>query len=211
MTAVGVSSRKWSGASTGTRSIPRALRLFTSRNARHRDRGGWAASARRRCASSPARSPGPVGRVQTPRHRPAAVFLVPSCRRRRYPPAVWPRSQPAVLPGAIRRPFLHAGSFLGRERAMASVTILGQRRAAAELDAAIGQVERARREQLAEATRLAASGRDPARVHALLRLTEDYLACLRQSRAILLWELPQDPSPEAAGRYPATLETGAAG
>ena len=94
---------------------------------------------------------------------------------------------------------------------MASVTVLGQRRAAAELDAAIGQVERARREQLAEAARLAASGRDPARVHALLRLTEDYLACLRQSRAILFWELPQDPSPEAAGRYPAALETGGAG
>ena len=82
---------------------------------------------------------------------------------------------------------------------MASVTVLGQRRAAAELDAAIRQVERARREQLAAAARLAASGRDPAPVHALLRLTEDYLACLRQSRRILLWELPpEEPSPAAA-------------
>jgi len=88
---------------------------------------------------------------------------------------------------------------------MAGITILGQRRTVAELDTAIRRVERARREQLA------AAGRDPARVRALLRLTEDYLACLRQSRAILLWELPQDPSPEAAGRYPAALETGAAG
>jgi hypothetical protein len=94
---------------------------------------------------------------------------------------------------------------------MASVTILGQRRAAAELDAAIRQVERARREQLAAAARLAATGGDAAPVRALLRLTEDYLACLRQSRAILLWELPQDQSPEAAGGYPAALETGAAG
>jgi len=84
---------------------------------------------------------------------------------------------------------------------MASVTILGQRRAAAELDAAIGQVERARREQLA------AAGRDPARVHALLRLTEDYLACLRQSRAILLWELP----PEEPGLGTAAGGTGATG
>ena len=82
---------------------------------------------------------------------------------------------------------------------MASVTILGQRRAAAELDAAIGQVERARLEQLAEAARLAAAGRDPAPVRALLRLTEDYLACLRQSRRILLWELPPEkPGPAAA-------------
>ena len=76
---------------------------------------------------------------------------------------------------------------------MASVTVLGQRRAAAELDTVIVQVERARREQLA------AAGRDPARVHALLRLTEDYLACLHQSRRILLWELPPaGPGPAAA-------------
>ena len=76
---------------------------------------------------------------------------------------------------------------------MASVTILGQRIAAAELDATIRQVERARREQLA------AAGRDPARVRALLRLTEDYLACLRQSRAVLLWELPpEEPDPGTA-------------
>jgi len=94
---------------------------------------------------------------------------------------------------------------------MASVTILGQRRAMAELDAAIGQVERARREQLAAAARLAASGEEPAPVRAVLRLTEDYLACLRQSRAILLWELPQDPTrPGATSAAPAT-EVGVAG
>ena len=83
---------------------------------------------------------------------------------------------------------------------MASVTVLGQRRAAAEQDAAIRQVERARLEQLAEAARLAAAGRDPAPVWALLRLTEDYLACLRQSRRILLWELPpEEPALGATG------------
>ena len=88
---------------------------------------------------------------------------------------------------------------------MVSVTVLGQRRAAAELDTVIAQVERARREQLAAAVRLAASRGDPAPVRALLRLTEDYLACLRQSRAILLWELPQDePRPEPAGGTGAT-------
>jgi hypothetical protein len=44
---------------------------------------------------------------------------------------------------------------------------------------------------------------DPARVHALLRLTEDYLACLRQSRRILLWELPpEEPCPAAAAGAP---------
>ena len=91
---------------------------------------------------------------------------------------------------------------------MASVTVLGQRRAAAELDAAIRQVERARLEQLAEAARLAAAGRDPAR--ALLRLTEDYLACLHQSRAILLWELPRDPG--RSGTAPTSTDvTGATG
>ena len=89
---------------------------------------------------------------------------------------------------------------------MASVTVLGQRRTVAELDAAIRQLERARREQLAAAARLAAAGRDPAPVRALLRLTEDYLACLRQSRAVLLWELPGEGArPAAAGG------TGAAG
>ena len=93
---------------------------------------------------------------------------------------------------------------------MASVTVLGQRRAAAELDAAIRQVERARLEQLAAAARLAAAGRDPAPVRALLRLTEDYLACLHQSRAILLWELPrEEPRPGAAPA--ATVEMGTAG
>ena len=83
---------------------------------------------------------------------------------------------------------------------MSSVTVLGQRRAVAELDATIGRVEEQRREQLAEAARLAASGRDPAPVRALLRLTDDYLACLRQSRRILLWELPpEEPAPGATG------------
>jgi hypothetical protein len=94
---------------------------------------------------------------------------------------------------------------------MSSVVVLGQRQVVAELDATIARVEGQRREQLAAAARLAAVGGDAAPVRALLRLTEDYLACLRQSRAILLWELPQDPSPEAAGRCPAALETGAAG
>ena len=97
---------------------------------------------------------------------------------------------------------------------MASVTVLGQRRAVAELDAAIRQVERARLEQLAEAARLAAGGGDPAPVRALLRLTEDYLACLRQSRAILLWELPQDPGrpgPGAVEACPAVPGVGAVG
>ena len=89
---------------------------------------------------------------------------------------------------------------------MAGITILGQRRTVAELDTAIRQVERARLEQVAEAARLAAAGQDPARVRALLRLTEDYLACLRQSRAVLLWELPaEEPGLAAAG------ERGAAG
>ena len=90
---------------------------------------------------------------------------------------------------------------------MASITVLGQRRAVAELDAAIRQVERARLDQLAEAARLAAGGGDPAPVRALLRLTEDYLACLRQSRGILLWELP----PEEPGLGTAAGRTGATG
>ena len=82
---------------------------------------------------------------------------------------------------------------------MASVTVLGQRRAAAELDATIGRVEEQRREQLAAAARLTTMGGDPAPVRALLRVTEDYLACLRQSRRILLWELPpEEPGPAAA-------------
>ena len=94
---------------------------------------------------------------------------------------------------------------------MTSVTVLGQRRAAAVLDAAIRQVERARREQLAAAARLAAGGGDPAPVRALLRLTEDYLACLRQSRAILVWELPQDPACPGAVPAAPLAETGTAG
>jgi len=54
---------------------------------------------------------------------------------------------------------------------MPSITVLGRRRAVAELDAAIGCAEAKRREQLATAARLAAAGLDPA----LLRVTEDYL------------------------------------
>ena len=89
---------------------------------------------------------------------------------------------------------------------MSSVTALGQRRAVAGLDATIGRVEEQRREQLAAAARAAAAGRDPAPLRAVLRLTEDYLACLRQSRAVLLWELPaEEPGLAAAG------ERGAAG
>ena len=89
---------------------------------------------------------------------------------------------------------------------MPSVTVLGQRCAVAELDATIGRVEARRREQLAAAARAAAAGRDPAPLRALLRLTEAYLACLRQSRAVLLWELPGEGArPAAAGG------TGAAG
>ena len=70
---------------------------------------------------------------------------------------------------------------------MSSVTVLGQRRAVAGLDATIG--------------------RDPAPLRAVLRLTEDYLACLRQSRGILLWELP----PEEPGLSTAAGATGATG
>ena len=97
---------------------------------------------------------------------------------------------------------------------MASITVLGQRRALAELDATIEGLERQRREQLAAAARLGAAGGDAAPLRAVLRLTEDYLACLRQSRAILLWELPQDPGrPDAASAeaHPAVPEMGAAG
>jgi hypothetical protein len=74
----------------------------------------------------------------------------------------------------------------------ASIIVLGQRRALAELDTTIGQIEQARHEQLTAATRLAAAGADAAPVRTLLRLTDDYLACLRQSRAVLRWELPQE-------------------
>jgi hypothetical protein len=67
--------------------------------------------------------------------------------------------------------------------ATASITVLGQRHALAELDATIGRIEGARREQLALAARLVAAAADPAPVCALLRLTDDFLACLRQSPA----------------------------
>jgi hypothetical protein len=93
---------------------------------------------------------------------------------------------------------------------MSSVIVLGRRRVVAELDATIERVERQRREQLAAAARLAAVGGDAAPVRALLRLTEDYLACLRQGRAVLLWELP--PEEHRPGGAPgATVEMGAAG
>jgi hypothetical protein len=93
---------------------------------------------------------------------------------------------------------------------MSSVVVLGQRQVVAELDATIARVEGQRREQLAAAARLAAGGGDAAPVRALLRLTEDYLACLRQGRAVLLWELPrEEPRPGAAPA--ATVEMGAAG
>jgi hypothetical protein len=94
---------------------------------------------------------------------------------------------------------------------MASVTVLGQRRTVAELDAAIRQLERARREQLAAAARLAASGGDTAPVRAVLRLTEDYLACLRQSRAVLVWELPRQEDRRGAVPAASLAETGTAG
>jgi hypothetical protein len=84
----------------------------------------------------------------------------------------------------------------------ASITVLGQRRALGELDATISRIERARREQLALAARLAAAGEDPAPIRALLRLTDDYLACLRESRVVLLWKLPQDVD-QALGAMPA--------
>ena len=84
---------------------------------------------------------------------------------------------------------------------MSSITVLGQRHAVAELDATIERVEKRRREQLAAAARLAAAGENATPVRALLRLTEDYLACLRQSRRVLLWEMPpEEPGPATAGK-----------
>ena len=97
---------------------------------------------------------------------------------------------------------------------MASITVLGQRRVMAELDVTIERVEEMRREQLAIAARLSAAGEDASPLRTLLGLTEDYLACLRQSRAILLWELPQDPGrpgPGAVEACPAVPGVGAAG
>src|SRR3954452_18458458 len=83
---------------------------------------------------------------------------------------------------------------------MPSVTVLGQRRAVAELDATIGCLEEQRREQLAAAARAAAAGRGPTPLRAGLRLAEDYLACLRQGRAVRLGELPAEaPGLAAAG------------
>lgn len=70
---------------------------------------------------------------------------------------------------------------------MAGVTALWprQRQAVAELDGVIGRVEQARRGQLAAAARLAAAG-DPAPIRDLLRLTDEYLACLRETRRVAL-------------------------
>jgi hypothetical protein len=94
---------------------------------------------------------------------------------------------------------------------MPGITVLGQRRAVAELDATIGRIEEQRREQLAWAVRLSAAGEDASPLYALLRLTEDYLACLRQSRNLLLWEVsPEEPRTSAAAVAPA-FGTGAAG
>jgi hypothetical protein len=90
---------------------------------------------------------------------------------------------------------------------MSSITVLGQRRAVTELDTAVKCVEAKRQELLATTTRLVAVGQDPAQLYALLRITDDYLACLRQSRGILLWELPQ----QASSRRTPPVETGATG
>ena len=79
-------------------------------------------------------------------------------------------------------------------------------RALAELNAAIAEVERHRDDHLAAIDRLAAAGKDPARVLALLRITDDYLARLRASRRVLLsGELPEDErgAPNGRGRVPA--------
>jgi uncharacterized protein YecE (DUF72 family) len=81
---------------------------------------------------------------------------------------------------------------------MPAIIVLGQRRALTELDAKIAAIEEKRRELSAAIVRLSAAREDVAQLRALLRLTEDYLACLRQSRGILLWQLPPDSdlSPE---------------
>ena len=75
---------------------------------------------------------------------------------------------------------------------MASITVLGQRRALTELDVIIEGVEAKRREQLVAVARLNPVGEGAAQLYALLRLTEDYLVCLRESRALLCWTLPAD-------------------
>jgi len=94
---------------------------------------------------------------------------------------------------------------------MPSIIVLGQRRAVAELDATIECIEEQRRGQLAAVARLGAAGEDATKLHALLRLTEDYLACLHQSRDILLWELPREERCSGAVPAATTVETGAAG
>src|SRR3954454_6836025 len=92
---------------------------------------------------------------------------------------------------------------------MPSVTVLGQRRALSGLETTIGWSEEQPRSQSAAAAHLAAAGGDAAPVRALLRLTEDYLACLRQSRAVLVWELPNAAWPRAGrGRGPRSHPAG---
>jgi hypothetical protein len=94
---------------------------------------------------------------------------------------------------------------------MPSIIVLGQRRAVAELDATIERIDEQRRGQLAAVARLGATGEDATKLHALLRLTEDYLACLHQSRDILLWELPREERRRGAVPAATTVEAGAAG
>ena len=77
---------------------------------------------------------------------------------------------------------------------MASITVLGQRRALTELDVIIEGIEAKQQEQLVAVARLNPAGEGAAQLHALLRLTEDYLVCLRESRALLRWTLPADES-----------------
>jgi hypothetical protein len=99
---------------------------------------------------------------------------------------------------------------------MPAIIVLGQRRALAELEATIGCVEEKRQELLAVIIRLSAAREDTAQLRALMRLSEDYLACLRQSCDILLWQLPQDSdlSPEVGSvdeAFCPANERGAAG
>ena len=77
---------------------------------------------------------------------------------------------------------------------MASITVLGQRRVLTELDVIIEGVEAKQQEQLVAVARLNPAGEGAAQLHALLRLTKDYLVCLRESRALLRWTLPVDES-----------------
>ena len=83
---------------------------------------------------------------------------------------------------------------------MASITVLGQRRALTDLDAVIAYTEKKLHEQLAMAARLEVAGEVAAQLRAVLRLTKDYLACLRESQAILRWTLPAKESPHPGAR-----------